>query len=219
MPRRASGGSLMRRAGAGVMDAAARGVASGSEGADRTMGLSPGEDIQHEMSIYTAGKKSLILDQRLQALIQSWADKIMKIYRCLDDDISEGFVWLKRSGLTSRSVVKITNPTADRSVFCEALQLENNFLREYNKSPRVTIDSPDLAIVMSAWYRARLGNLETQQDYNLTIKPANGCWGKLRSCMQHPQIVIRIAVWLGVISVALGVVGVVLGIVSVWPTR
>jgi hypothetical protein len=61
----------------------------------------------------------------------------MKIYACLDDDISEGFVWLKRSGLAPRSVVKITNPEGGRSVFCEALQLEDNFLREYNKAPRL----------------------------------------------------------------------------------
>lgn len=143
----------------------------------------------------------------------------MKIYACLDDDISEGFVWLKRSGLASRSVVKITNPDVGRSVFCEALQLEVNFLNKYNKSPRVTIDSPESSIVMSAWYRDRLGNLETQRDYNLEIRAANGCWGKLGSCFYNPQIIIRVAVWLGVISVGLGVVGVVLGLTSVWPTK
>jgi len=143
----------------------------------------------------------------------------MKIYACLNDDISEGFVWLKRSGLASRSVVKITNPEVEQSVFCEALQLEDNFLREYNQSPRRKIESPDSSIVMSAWYRARLGNLETLRDYNLEIRAANGWWGKLRSCTQHPQIIIRVAVWLGVISVGLGVVGVVLGVVSIWPTK
>jgi hypothetical protein len=143
----------------------------------------------------------------------------MKIYACLDDDISEGFVWLKRSGLASRSVVKITNPEGGRSVFCEALQLEDNFLGEYNQSPRLKIESPESSIIMSAWYRARLGNLETQRDYNLEIRAANGWWGKLRSCIQHPQIIIRVAVWLGVVSVGLGVVGVVLGVVSAWPRK
>ncbi len=143
----------------------------------------------------------------------------MKIYACLDDDISEGFVWLRRTGLASRCIVKITNPEGGRNVFCEALQLDDNFLREYNQSPRLRIESPESSIIMSAWYRARLGNLEGQHDYSLDIAPANGWWGKLRACMQHPQIIIRVAVWLGVISVALGVLGVVLGVVSVWPKR
>ena len=98
----------------------------------------------------------------------------------LDDDISEGFVWLKRTGLAPRSVVKITNPDGGRSVFCEALQLEDNFLREYNQAPRLNIEKPESSIIMSAWYRARLGNLETQREYNLEIRAANGWWGKLR---------------------------------------
>lgn len=140
----------------------------------------------------------------------------MKIYAALEDAIGEGFVWLAKAELPARCVVKIANPICNRSVFCEALQIEKNFLTNYNRNPRLAITCPESSIVMSGWYRARLGGLETQQDYPLEITAANNCWGKLRACMHHPQIVVRVAAWLGLISVALGTIGVLLGIISIW---
>jgi hypothetical protein len=111
--------------------------------------------------------------------------------------------------------VKITNQGSKRSVFCEALQFERNFLAKYSGSPpRIAIDKPESAIVMSAWYRARLGDLETQHDYPLSVVSANSWYGKFRACADHPQTVVRVAVWLGVISVALGMSGVALGLIS-----
>ena len=143
----------------------------------------------------------------------------MKIYASFDNDISEGFVWLKKAGLPARCVVRIRNPESRRSVFCEALQFEENFLSRYNQPPRFTIKDLESSIVMSGWYRARLGGLDTQKEYALGIASAHSWWGKMRACMDHPQIVVRVALCLGVLSVTLGVVGVLLGIISVWPKR
>lgn len=141
----------------------------------------------------------------------------MKIFAALENDVGQGYVWLKKAGLPPRCIVKITNPIAKRSVFCEALQFETNFLKKYNQSPRFSISSLDSSIVMSGWYRARLGGLETQKDYPLEITTGHTSWGKLRACLHHPQIVVRVAAWLGLLSVALGGLGVVLGVVSLWP--
>ena len=141
----------------------------------------------------------------------------MKIYASLMNDLAEGIVWLQRADLPPRCVVKITHPEAGVIVFCEALQIEKNFLDTYNRSPRFSIDEPRSAIVMSAWFRARLGGLETQKSYPLKIEAANNRYGKLRACFDHPQVVVRVAAWLGVISVALGAVGVLLGVLSVCP--
>ncbi len=142
----------------------------------------------------------------------------MKIFAARRDDVNEGFVWLKCPGLPSRCVVRIKNPTKSKTVYCEALQIDENFLREYNKgSERIKIGTPDDAIVMSGWFRARLGDLVKQNDYSLQIASCNGWWGKLRACMHHPQVVVRVAAWLGVVSVALGVVGAALGVISLWP--
>lgn len=126
-------------------------------------------------------------------------------------------MWLHKPGLPPRCVVKIKNPENGRIVFCEALQFDDNFLQQYNQDSRHKIDSKESSIVMSGWYRARLGGLETQREYALEITDAHSCWGKMRTCMHHPQTVVRVAVWLGLLSLALGLVGMVLGIVSVWP--
>lgn len=137
-------------------------------------------------------------------------------YASLDDDISEGFVWLQRPELPARCVVRIENPDGRHAVYCEALQIEANFLTKYNQTPRYHILVPTSAIVMSSWYREKLGRLGTQEEYQLQITRSDAWWGKLRARMQHPQIVVRVAAWLGVVSVALGALSVTLGVVSLY---
>jgi hypothetical protein len=142
----------------------------------------------------------------------------IRIFASLYEDIAQGFVWLQKPGLPPRCIVKIKNLETGRSVFCEALQFDKNFLDRYNKCPRYTIKNPATSLVMNWWYRARLGDLQTQHEYPLEISAANSWCGKLLACFHHPQILVRVAAWLGIISVVLGAIGVVLGVVSVWPT-
>lgn len=137
----------------------------------------------------------------------------MRIFAGLQANISEGFVWLRKAGLPPRCVVRITSPQK-KTVYCEALQFEANFLKHYNQPPRLAINGPDSSIVMSGWYRARLGGLETQKDYALDIVQADSWPRKLCACKDHPQLVVRVALWLGILSVALGELGVVLGILG-----
>lgn len=131
----------------------------------------------------------------------------MKIFASPSEYISEGFVWLEKAGLPARGIVKITNSDSRKSVFCEALQFEGNFLKKYNQSPRIKISEPKLSIVMNGWYRARLGNLKTQCEYPLEITKANSWFGKIRACMHHPQVVVRVAVLLSLLSVMLSIGG------------
>lgn len=137
-----------------------------------------------------------------------------KIYAALRDDVSDGHVWLEEPDLSQRCVVKITNTQNGRSVYCESLQFEKNFLKEYNQDPRFTIDTPASSIVMSYWYRSLLGGLETQQVYPLDVKAAKPIWGHLIACMQHPQVVVRVAIRLGLLSVGLGILGVIIAVCS-----
>jgi len=97
---------------------------------------------------------------------------MIKVYAALRDDVSEGHVWLEKPGLPARCVVTITNTQNGRTVYCESFQFEKNFLSEYNQSPRIKIDSPASSIVMSYWYRAHLGGLETHKVYPLDVE---GC--------------------------------------------
>lgn len=138
----------------------------------------------------------------------------MRIFAALREDIQQGWVWLQIPNLPSRSIVKITNPNNGKSIYCEALQIDQNFLDFYNQPNRIAISDPQNALVISGWYRAGLGDLSTKSDVHLCVNPCNSSWGKLRACLHHPQIIVRVAAWLGLISVALGLVGVALGAMS-----
>jgi len=137
----------------------------------------------------------------------------LKVFPSTVEDQQQGWVWLQ-SDLPPRSIVKLKNLDTSKSVYCEALQIDLNFLRRYNQKPRRTIDSPTESIVMSGWYRLKLGDIQTQSTVQISIAPANCHWGRFRACIDHPQIIVRVGAWLGFISVVLGVVGVILGAFS-----
>lgn len=140
----------------------------------------------------------------------------MKLFASMREDAQQGWVWSQDSNLPARSIVKITNPSNGKAVYCEALQIDQNFLTSYNQPPRLTISASQDVLVIGGWYRAALGGLSTQADIQLSIKPCNSWWGKFMACTHHPQTVVRVAVWLGLISVILGLLGTVLGAASVW---
>ena len=141
----------------------------------------------------------------------------MKLFAALREDVHQGLVWLKDDQLPARGVIKIINPANRKSVYCEALQIDNNFLEIYNKSSRLTITDPTSSLVLSGWFRAKLGGLTTQSEVLLSIKPSNCLWGKFKACTDHPQTVVRVSAWLGGIGLFLGVVGLVIGVLSLIP--
>lgn len=130
----------------------------------------------------------------------------MKIFASLREDSQQGWVWFKNDTKSFRSVIKIKNLENGKSIYCEALQIESNFLHIYNQPPRITISDPKNSIVMNGWYRDKLG-LKTQVDIPLNIKDMDNPWGKFKACTDHPQIVVRLATWLGVLGLILGILG------------
>jgi hypothetical protein len=134
------------------------------------------------------------------------------IYAALHEDINSGWVWV--GGLPGRTVVCITNSQNGKRVYCEALAIDENFQRFYNRDGRVPIRKPSSSIVLNDWYRQRLGGLDTKVNHELAISVEEHWLGRVRSCLDHPQIVVRLATRLALWSVALGVFGVVLGALS-----
>ena len=150
--------------------------------------------------------------------------KSFRLFAALHEDIAEGFVWLQQEGLPARGIVKIARRSnGAKSIFCEALQLEKNFLTRYNNDRerrcKIRSDDETSALVVNHWYRAKLGKpgppLETKTDYQLEITPANSLPGRLCACVQHPQLVVRVATWLGAIGIGLGFVGALFGVVGI----
>jgi len=66
--------------------------------------------------------------------------KVLTVLTAMHADMNEGWVWLTESGFVPRSIIKITNKANNKSVFCERLEIDDNFTKEYNQRPRVHID-------------------------------------------------------------------------------
>jgi hypothetical protein len=139
----------------------------------------------------------------------------MKVFAAREEDAHQGWVWLQRPELPSRCVVRISN--GSRHVYCEALQIERNYVTQYNQPPRFSITDPSSSIVLGAWFRAKLGGLQPQTDVPLDIKPCRSWWAQFKACTDHPQVVVRLAAWLGGLGLLLGIIGLALGVISLLP--
>jgi hypothetical protein len=132
-----------------------------------------------------------------------------KIYAALTEDINFGWVWVGDFKGVQRSVVKLEHRTNNKSVHCEVLKIDTNFKKRYEQGNTNNIQEDTDAIVLNEWYRSKLGIRTTQVDEPVQVTVANGCLGKFCACIDHPQVVVRLATWLGVISVMLGIIGII----------
>lgn len=139
-----------------------------------------------------------------------------KIFAALQEDINTGWIWIGKPKIHQRAVVRIVNKKNGKKIYCEALSIDENFRKKYKEDNRIPIGEPDYSIVINEWYRKRLGNIMTQSDYDLGIKETNNIFGRVYATLQHPQVVVRIAMKLGIVSVILGFVGLILGFISIF---
>ena len=134
-----------------------------------------------------------------------------KVLAALKEDMNQGWVWISHPQILSRSIVEIKNRANGKSVYCEALQIDENYVYAYKNGWTNELPKNEAVITVNAWYRNKLKLNKTNQDYELGISSANHLYGKFMANFQHPQIVVRFAMWLGCISVVLGIIGVGLG--------
>jgi hypothetical protein len=78
-----------------------------------------------------------------------------KSYAALHEDISSGWVWIGGHDFPQRSIIKITNKK--KSVYCEFLKIDENYLEKYNNGRTLKIENPSNTIIANEWYRTRLG--------------------------------------------------------------
>ena len=140
-----------------------------------------------------------------------------KVLSSMRADMNEGWAWISSHNYAPRSIIKIKNKSNGSKVYCESLEIDGNFITEYNdkNSQRIKINKAEKTIILNGWHRKRLGGIETNKFHNLEVSDANNLWGKLCAGADHPQTVVRITTWLGVISAGLGLIGVGLGLISV----
>ena len=139
----------------------------------------------------------------------------MKVFASLEEDINNGWVWVPESLVRERTVARIKNNNTGKVIYCEVLQIGDNYLKRYNSNERryKIIDSY-ASIVMSEWYRKKLCITNTQEEIEFDVVVKDNPWGHLRAALHNPQIVVRLAMELAILSLALGVIGVCLGIAT-----
>jgi hypothetical protein len=140
--------------------------------------------------------------------------KRFRIYPAKTEDVSQGWVRLGGCDLPHRSTVRLsTNDVRKSVVYCEVLSIDDNFIRDYNQPSegRNRISDPQSALVAAEWYRTRLG-LQKGAEAEIEVTSANHVFGRVNACLAHPQVVVRVATWLGIWGFVLGVVGIVLGV-------
>lgn len=137
----------------------------------------------------------------------------LKVFACLSEDINNGWMWIPETIVRQRTVVKIKNLNSGKTTYSESLPLGHNFLKRYNtKNRTIVIDEANSAIVLSEWYRKKLAIKNTQTTIEFKISTSENPWGHLLACLNHPQIVVRLATELGILGVALGIIGMVLAL-------
>ncbi|MBD3843599.1 MAG: hypothetical protein IE909_17320 [Campylobacterales bacterium] len=133
-------------------------------------------------------------------------------YASLHEDIDSGSIWISNYSGKCRAIVKIKHLDNKKSVYCEALKIENNFLNRYNGGNRKELKSDVQAIVANQWYRTKLGIASTGNEESIEIKEINNklciIYATIRACLQHPQLIIRLSTTLGLLGVALGVISI-----------
>lgn len=136
-----------------------------------------------------------------------------QIYAALHTEENDGWVWLrfKDAGIPdnlTRPVIRIRSKASDEIVYCEARNIDKNYEYRYTtrKTTRCLVDDP--LIIINEWHRKKLclGGREKKNGSELLIVVCNDCLGRIFACFDHPQVIVRIAITISIISVGLGII-------------
>lgn len=144
-------------------------------------------------------------------------------YKCrvaLVENIEAGFVWIGKPKVESRTIVRINNCKKNgKVVYCQALNIDNNFVKKYNEEKSTTTIKKDGDyIVANKWYRDKLG-IEKNKEAKLLIRTKGKTqkfWWAYKAARSHPENSIRLSALLAILSLFLGVVGMIMGVVALY---
>lgn len=124
----------------------------------------------------------------------------------LAENIEAGFVWLSTPKIESRTIVRIINHDNSQKVYCQSLNIDQNFCSKYNKGKKkTTINEENSYIVTSKWYRDKLG-IEKNKNVSLEVKTANSkienMWWAYQAAKKHPENAVRLSTRIASISLS-----------------
>lgn len=134
--------------------------------------------------------------------------KKLTVFPSLYEDSNAGWIWIPPiDGFTSRDYINLSILKTGRKITCICRIIDTNFQNHYNDGPRKKINDIHIPIVISDYYRNRLGSLKTGQECEFEIKKL---WSrnypkKIFALLQHPDNAIKMAAWLALWSIILGI--------------
>lgn len=150
--------------------------------------------------------------------------KPYEVHTALRDDLNEGWVWVRDSGLKDqlqdqRRIVRIE--FNGKKVYCEALYADKYYLKRFGerrvKDDLTEIPSDKDLVFINGWYRQRLGIPRNScSEHDLQIEIAKFLvLSQFCACLQHPQSVVFLATVLAILGLGLGIIGVGLGLIGI----
>lgn len=148
-----------------------------------------------------------------------------KVFAAMYEELDSGHIWIPigtidNYGSLSRRIAKVS--FGEKSIHCEVLELDPGYCKKYSEpgSGRLLIaDETENIVVINDWYRRKLGIDQTYKDsmveVALDIRLSAACFSGLLACFDHPQVIVRIATWLGLLGATLGLIGIIPTICSV----
>jgi hypothetical protein len=146
-----------------------------------------------------------------------------EVHSSLREDLNEGWIWIKDDGLKDkieyrRRIVRIKTKN-EKKVYCEALYIDDYYVKERKKRGYGIDFNKDHLIFISGWYRQKLGiereDIGCQRNLTITLPKLRLPMWSLQACLQHPQIVVFLATVLAIIGLGLGVIAVGLGFIAI----
>jgi hypothetical protein len=139
------------------------------------------------------------------------------IYAALHEESKEGWIWLPSAPGLSTDYVGIHNPRNGRVVVCERRTADENFRKLYDSAgSTIQLAETHRFVVMSAWYRERLGIFDTRAEVPLEIENRSGLWAAYRAFSQHPSPAIRMSIGLAALSIMLAILSVLEGLIALF---
>jgi len=169
-------------------------------------------------------------------------ERCYTLLRSRRDELAEGWVWLRDRDVHDqvrrrRPIAKVTHTLGgeEHVIHCEMVYADDTDIEAFadeNKLEKCKVLSllgePDRrAVFMSSWYREKLGierdhdkdkcvrlTIELTGTRSLLLRVTRGLLWQVYACADHPQVVVRLATWLGLVGLGLGVIGVGLGFLA-----
>lgn len=135
-----------------------------------------------------------------------------RIFAELAENVTVGCIYIASPTLQPHTIARVRCQDTGKTIWCETMPLDANFLTRYNLPPRLSIKEPESAMVVGHWYRTRLGDISTQSEVEMTVEKKDALFGRFKASQMHPSNVVRMAWVLAVVSCGLGLLGLILGV-------